>query len=451
MQALAVIEQNKLELYEPHTKQLEIHALKKAYRAFMAGNRVGKTWCGSMETAYHLTGLYPSWWTGLRFDRPTNVWAATDTFASLRNALIPLYLGGVDEADYGKGSIPKHLITKWTMSKGVSGVIDYVRIKHVSGGESTLIFKSYDQGRQKFQGAKIDFIHLDEEPDIGIFSECAMRIATTGGGVLLTMTPLLGMSDVCMKFLDGKNASYGYVQASWEDNPHLSPEDKVRLEAGTEPHLLEARSKGIPAVGSGKVYPVLEKHILVDEFQLPDHFRHVYGLDFGWNNTAVVFAAIDDNTDTVYLYDCYKQGKQTPEQHSANLTPRGIKNIPGVCDPSKGGVSQTDGVAAFDKYVDLGLNLTVADNTVNTGVMTVLAMMNAGTIKVFDNGAMQEWLREFRMYGRDEKGKIKKEHDHLMDATRYVIMSGLRLAKPKRRKNFVSQLFNRNRPKGWAV
>lgn len=399
----------------------------------------------------HLTGRYPKWWKGLRFDRPVQMWAATDTFASLRNALIPLYMGGLEESDYGKGAIPKNCIAKWQMLTGVRGVIDYVRVKHVSGGESTLTFKSYDQGREKFQGAKMDFLHLDEEPDEGIFSESAMRIATTGGGVLLTMTPLQGMSNVCLKFLEGSDKNYGYVQASWQDNPHLSEKDISHLTSGSEPHLLEARSKGIPAVGSGKVYPVLEEHILVEPFELPDYFRHVYALDFGWENTAVVFLAYDPETDIAYLYDSYKQGRQTPEQHVANLLSRGVRSMPGVCDPAKGGRSQTDGQQSFELYINAGLDMTPADNSTEAGVMQVLTRLQAGTLKIFNTPNNEPWMREFRLYGRDEKGRIKKVNDHLMDATRYGIMSGLELAKPKKRRDFSDLMSPRKRTNLWAV
>jgi Terminase RNaseH-like domain len=40
--------------------------------------------------------------------------------------------------------------------------------------------------------------------------------------------------------------------------------------------------------------------------------------------------------------------------------------------------------------------------------------------------SLTNWFREFRKYHRDDKGsgKIVKRDDHLMDATRYLIISG---------------------------
>jgi len=64
-------------------------------------------------------------------------------------------------------------------------------------------FKSYDQGREAFQGTEQDGIWLDEEPPEDVYTECLLRTMTNNGLVMLTFTPLRGMSSVVLAFLPG--------------------------------------------------------------------------------------------------------------------------------------------------------------------------------------------------------------------------------------------------------
>lgn len=436
---------------------------------FLAGNRTGKTTAGSMEGSYHLTGRYPADWTGRRFSHPISMWAASDTTQSTRDALQYAYLGDINILDasasivltegsqpqspFGCGSIPKDCIINYTKARNVVDAVDTVRVRHVSGGESILGFKSYDQGRQKFQGTAKHVIHLDEEPPVEILSECKMRIAGTGvnGLLFLTMTPLLGMSDVCLAFLDDTRDTSTYVQASWSDAPHLSDKDKLELLSQMLPHEIEAREKGVPALGSGKVYPVEEEQILCAPFPIPQHFKQMYGLDFGWNATAACFFAYDSEADVLYLTDEYKQGQREPSAHASTLKYKGAKWMPGLCDPAGGGSAQADGKKLIEMYEEESLRLTVADNAVDAGIMAMLERMRSGRLKVFNTCGM--WVTEFRRYARDENGKIIKKNDHLLDAARYAVMSGIPLAiqKPYEKRDLYDVNAPRKITSPWGV
>lgn len=424
---------NKLALYKPYDKQQQFHNAGADYRIrmFLAANRTGKTYSGVQEGAYHLTGLYPKWWKGKRFEKPIRMWAATVTNESTMAILQQEYLGGALLDDFGSGSIPKEYIDfdNIRYSRAITGLVEEIRIKHTSGGWSRLVFKSYQQGREKFQGTAMDFIHLDEEPPQDIFSECTTRLATTKGHLILTMTPLSGMTAVCEKFLEGNAKGHWYVNATWEDNPYLDQEEMEDLAASYAPHEKEARMKGIPALGSGKVYPVTESSIEIEPFLIPKHFVPLWGLDFGWNNTAAVVGHLDRDTDTIYLTDCYLNGAAvqggeglTPAQHAAIMPPI-MRLSKGVCDPAGGGTSQASGERAIDQYKEF-FDMEPADNSVEPGLMEVLQRMRQGRLKVFKSPNMEPWWKEFRTYARDEKGGIRKRNDHLMDATRYLVVSG---------------------------
>lgn len=212
------------------------------------------------------------------------------------------------------------------------------------------------------------------------------------------------------------------IQCGWDDVPHLSASIKAKLLASTLPYQRDARSKGIPSLGSGAIYPVPESDIVCDPFRIPEFWKRAYGLDVGWKKTACIWGAIDPVSDTVYLYSAHYRGESPPSTHAAAIGARGTW-VPGVIDPAARGRSQSDGEVLIQTYRDLGLDLMPADNAVDAGLFEVWERLETGRLKVFRT--LLDWLAEFRMYRRDEKGRIVKEFDHLMDATRYLIRSGL--------------------------
>jgi len=445
-----IIEAARLELkkqfyeYQPHEKQRKFHdaGLKAKERLFLAGNRTGKTYCGIVESAMHLTGNYPQWWQGKRFSRPIKAWAASVTSALTSEVLERGYVDVIAE----------DLIIKHNSLRS-----SYL-IKHSSGGISEITFKSYEQGRKKFQAAKLDLIHLDEEPPQDIYTECLMRLMSTEednkGIVLLTMTPLLGLTDLILQFQErivskevedktGKKITIKenikcdegmvfknkfYIQASWDDNPHLLEAQKEEIALNLKPHEREAREKGIPSLGSGLVYPFILDGITVPPFAIPEHWGRVYALDFGWTNpTAALFAAYDRDSDVVYLTAEYYVAERTPQQHAHQLIQMGAANIHGVYDPAGEQSSQRDGGDLATLYRQSGLKyLSKANNSKEEGVMKVAQRFQNSQLKIFNN--LRHTQRELAKYCRDEQGKIQKGDDHLMDCMRYLMMSGLQLA-----------------------
>lgn len=192
--------------YAKHLEFFEAGA-KYRERCFMAANRVGKTFgAGGYETAVHLTGEYPHWWAGRRFEKPVKWWAAGKTNETTRDIIQATLLGAIAQRDGrkhfdGTGVIPGHTLGSLTWKQGVSDLVDTIKIRHASGGWSTLGLKSYQQGRGSFEGTSLHGIWLDEEPPEDVYGECLIRTATTDGIVMLTFTPLGGMSEVVMGFL----------------------------------------------------------------------------------------------------------------------------------------------------------------------------------------------------------------------------------------------------------
>lgn len=399
-------------------------------RLMIAANRVGKTeGVGLYELVVHMTGDYPDWWTGRRFDRPVKCWAAGDTGKNVREILQAKLLGPLTEM--GTGLLPLQNIADYKRGSGVAESIELLYVHHKSGGTSKLVFKSYDQRRVSFQGTEQDVILLDEEPPLDIYVECLLRTMTNNGLLMLTFTPLSGLSEVVLSFCQGGRTDVPvegkYVtNATWDDVPHLSKAVKDELWSKVPPYQRDARSKGIPQLGSGAIYPVGETEITVKPFEIPKHWVRGYGMDVGWNKTAGVWGAKNRETGEIFLYSEYYRGQAEPSIHAEAFRSRG-KWMEGVIDPASRGRSQNDGTQLIESYNDLGLKLHPADNSREAGIYEVWQALSDGRLKVMSN--LQNWLAEYRVYRRDEKGRVVKENDHLMDATRYLMMSGQDLMK----------------------
>ena len=410
-----------------YAKHVDFFAAGAAYRerAFVAGNRVGKTIVGGYETTCHLTGRYPEWWEGKRFNRPVPIWAAGDTSKTVKEILQSTLLGPPGEL--GTGLIPADAISKTTSRTGLADAVETVWVKHKSGGHSTLIFKSYDQRREAFQGTAQGFIWLDEECPLDIYAECLIRTMTTNGSIMLTFTPLSGLTDVVLQFLPGgtnpeSQGSRFVMMAGWDDVPHLTEASKAELMAAIPAYQRAARRTGTPQLGAGAIYPVPESDFVVPDFAIPDHWPRCYGLDVGWNRTAVIWGARNLDTDELYLYSEHYRGEGEPPVHVEAIRARGAW-VKGVIDPAARGRGQGDGLQLMQRYIDLGLDIEAADNGVESGLMAVYSRLIAGKLKVF--GSLQNWLAEYRLYRRDTNGRVHKASDHLMDATRYMVVSGL--------------------------
>ena len=193
-----------------------------------------------------------------------------------------------------------------------------------------------------------------------------------------------------------------------------------------QPHMREARTQGTPTMGAGAIYPVPESVVVCEPFEIPDFWPRAYGLDVGWNRTAAAWGAWDRHSDTVYIYAEHYMGQAAPAVHASAIKARG-NWIWGAIDPASVGSGQIDGRKLREEYGREGLNLTDADNAVEAGIHACYQRMVSGRLKVFST--CRNWLAEFRIYRRSENGKIVKENDHLMDASRYLIMTGMRVAK----------------------
>lgn len=408
----------------------------------MAGNQLGKTWAGAYETAMHLTGEYPDWWEGHRFDGPIVALAGSESAELTRDGVQRLLIGPPDrEEEWGTGAIPQRAMSGRTRRMGVSNALDSVTVRHKSGGHSTIYFKSYDQGRTKWQANTVHFVWFDEEPPSDVYFEGITRTNATKGRVMVTFTPLKGMSDVVARFLleEGQAGSEDRttVTMTIEDAEHFTPEERAKIIGSYPPHERDARTRGIPTLGSGLIFPIAEEEIVVEPFAIPAHWAQIGGLDFGFDHPfGAVWLAHDRDSDVIYVTADYRKSHATPVIHAAALKPKGDW-IPWAW-PHDGLRRDKDqsGEEYKELYTHQGLNMLPEKATwegggygVEEGVISMLDRMQTGRWKVFKS--CSSWLEERRLYHRKD-GVIVKERDDVISASRYAYMM-LRFAsvKPK--------------------
>lgn len=416
---------------EKYPKFLDFFSSGKRYkqRGLIAANRVGKSNTGITELVYHVTGEYPEWWDGFRFDRPITAYIAGDRGDTVRDALQEILIGsGTIDAKQSEGLLPGDKILNTSQFPGIPGLIGTYWVKHKKG-TSIIKIKTYQAGRDAFEGFKADYVMLDEEVPRDIFSECVTRTMTTKGLVVVTFTPDKGLTDTYLYFADPNNQSFvKTINVTWDDVPHLSEEDKKRLLASYSPQERDCRSKGIPYLGKGKIYNIVEDKFLTEPVKINRWWPRMFGMDVGYSHpTACIWCAWDRESDVVYVYSTYKQSEVQPGVHASAILARGSW-IPGVVDTSANRQSETDQRRLSDIYRKFGIDLYFAKKgkgSVEEGILEVYDRLDSGRLKIFSN--LTDIIDEIRLYRRDDKSQIVKKNDDLLDALRYAITYGLGL------------------------
>lgn len=439
-EANLALSQFKLADYTPYPKQLDFHRAgadpKVRERLLKAGNQLGKTLAAAFEAAMHLTGLYPDGWEGATFPHPTTGWAASETSQGTRDTVQRLLLGPVGA--WGTGAIPAEtIIDIKRAAHGVSDAVETILVRHVDGGISRVTLKTYDQGRERWQGETLDWVWFDEEPPLDIYIEGLTRTNATDGIAWLTFTPLKGMSDVVKRFLIDKVEGTHVTNMTIHDALHYTEDQRRSIINSYPAHERDARSLGTPMLGSGRIYPIDEATLKVKAFPIPAHWPRIAGMDFGWTHPgAAAWLAYDRDSDTIYVYDAHREKEKTPDQWSLLLRGKGAW-IP-VAWPHDGenSTQASAGKSLAKQYRDNGVNMLNnrathppdpkqkqeegdGGNAVWPGIQDILDRMLSARFKVFEH--LNDVFEEIRMY-HIEDGKIVKVDDDLLDAIRIGTM-----------------------------
>lgn len=333
--------------------------------------------------------------------------------------------------------IPGECILDTPTGSSLKQAFDFAKVRHVSGGESILYFRSYDQGSDRVQAMTLDFAWADEEPKEDYYYELLARTSAVQGPIYMTMTPLKGMTKIVQKFMSERPAGTIIISMTLEDALHYSAEQRASLIASYPAYIREARAYGRPSKGSGVVYPVTDESITCDPLPIPSFWRQIAGLDLGGSGegghpTAAVRLAHDPEGDIVYVTQTYRKKGGPIYEHAAALRAWGA-NLPWAWPADALQHERKSGEAIKDMFQGHGLTMLPefaqfedGSTGVEVGVEKIYERMLTGRWRVFKH--LNDYFAEFGMYHRKE-GVIVKENDDIMDAKRYALAM-LRFAEP---------------------
>ena len=402
-------------------------------RLLMAANQIGKTRSAAAEVAIHATGLYPNWWEGKTFPNAVDCWCAAETTEDCKKIIQSELLG--KSGEHGTGWIPEDRINGVTFRQsGIPEVVEMIKVKHVTGQQSTITLKTYQMEARAFRGDKIDVVWGDELMPMDIYVECLTRLITRKGIILVTFTPVEGATEVVRHFLDPPEGASIYMRnIGWNDVTHLDEQTKKNLMLSYPPHVRDTRTKGTPMLGMGAIFPISDDDLMVAPFDIPSHWARINGIDFGIGHPAAgAFCAHDRDTDTFYVYDCYKTPGETPIYHAHAMKKHG-EWIPNAWPHDGIQREKSSNIALKDIYRSHKLymlkdyakfpanhHMDPNGNSRDAGLHEMYEYMRVGRFKVFST--LNRWFEEKRLYHRDEKGIVVAEIDDILSATRYAFM-----------------------------
>ena len=428
-----------------HKKQVAFHKCQKRNRWVFGGNRSGKTECGAVECVYMARGIHP-----YRKNREN----AQGWVVSLSQQV---------QRDVAQKKILHYLRRDWieevVMLSGrkdapESGVIDFIRIKNVFGGISVIGFKSCDQGREKFQGASLDFVWFDEEPPEDIYLECRMRVMDKKGDIFGTMTPLKGLTFVYNEIYLNRmhNPEVWYEFMEWSDNPYLDGEEVATMEGCMDERALQSRKFGRFGASEGLVYPEFEEAVhVIEPFEVPKEWQDNISIDPGLNNPLSAHWYAVDFDDNVYVtYEHYEAGRDI-EYHAAEI--QRICEKLGWKRDYRGRVCALIDSAAKQKtlsgvqsvaelFYERGILVNPdVDKDLFAGIARVKGYLRRdnGLPNIYVFSCCTQLIREIKGYFWGNGDAPRKADDHALDEMRYYLMSRPKKIPPKQEKSVIQK------------
>lgn len=438
-----VAEQNKLyEWFDPKFPYRWQHEFFAAgawanQRCLIAANGVGKSITTCTEFAMHITGRYPPWWKGTRFDYGGwEAWIGSiDNDMQKRGPQRALL--GRELESVGTALIPADAIKGYELRQaGVKSVVDTLVVSHVSGKPVTVKWLTFEQGWRKWQSGDPKIILWDEEPDENnvdqkdIMTETLTRLVRNKGIWMVGYTPLLGETNLTAHFMNSTDPGVWHIGATWDDAPHMDAEQRRLIESQYPAHQRDARTKGVPMLGTGRIFTVGDSDIMIDPIHIPDHWARICGLDFGMAHpAAAAWIAWDRDTGIFYLYHCWRKENVKTIEHAQVVNAQG-KWIP-VAWPHDG---EKRDPKSGKKFADIYRSehevnmLTKSARYKNEEggsqaqwpiIEELRILMEAGKFKVFRT--CRDWLAEFSSY-HVKDGNIVAKRDDTLKASFYAMM-----------------------------
>lgn len=411
-----------------HKKQMEFHRSQAGNRWIFGGNRTGKTECGAVETVWLARGIHP-----FRPNRQNiSCWVVSLSTQVQRDVAQAKILEYLD-----KSWIAEIVMVTGRKDSMKNGVIDYILVKNVFGGLSKIGFKSCEAGREKFQGASLDFVWFDEEPPYDIYLECKMRVMDKRGFLFGTMTPLKGLTWVYDEIYlnSGRDARVWSIFVEWADNPFLSKEEIEHLSATMSGDMLRTRCHGQFYSGAGLIYGEFDPALhVVEPFAVPEEWFDKISIDPGLNNPTSVHWYAVDGDGVVYVIAEHYEAQREISYHALKIKEicgrlgwRGGKfGIEALIDSAANQRTLAASKSVAELFYEQGICVnTKVDKDLFSGINRVKSYLKplSGQPKLFIFSNCVNLIREIKGYRWGEGERPVKADDHALDELRYYIAS----------------------------
>lgn len=448
----------RLDFYRPNDKQREFHNATEREVMLRAGNQNGKTHAAGAQIAMDALAMYPPWYEGRKFLKPPAIerpmewlgWCASTEAAKVRDNIQLKLMGSVADGDMGTGLIPlDNIIGKPLMSRNISGMVDSINLRRETGGKAVIRFKTYEQGRTAFQGEATDEVLLDEDisrTDDSIYGEVVARMVTTGGRILSSLTPLLGLSPLRKRFKQKLGPSMREIlmtiwDAAVSKGGHIPDEEIPGIIASFPANERETRAFGADLQGEGAVFdtPKAQFAERLDPATIPPYWPWMWGFDFRHSGSltsghpfAAVLVCWDRDADVIHVVHAIRMlGLASTHVATMKQHPMWDALVAWPHDGGRGG-SIIDGATVAQVYKKLGMNMRPTHATFpsggfkfENGIDEMQNRLASKRLRVAEH--LFEWFDEYQGYHR-EKGLVVKVDDDLLSATRQAVMD-IRFAK----------------------
>ena len=433
---------NKMKFFEPEDWQQNAIALgaTQDIRMVSAGNRLGKTFFSTYETAIHATGKYPDDWNGLRFDKPINIMVMGWDWTQLcrPKATQELLLGKPDER--GSGWLPREDMVKMVPKVGLQNTVSTVYVKHydelgVYDGDSRITFDVYSAGMGTLMGTEIDFALLDEQVPADIFAQVKRRLWSARGSLLYVATPEHGRDEVIDSFWNDDGIHHdGLIRVTLWDSSLFTDDEKKKMYDTTAPWARSYAIEGIPSAGSGSVFAgILKETLLEPVIDIKPNWKRMSAADLGYkDDMAFTFIAKDPKTGIHYLYKergytqtdaviCASGVKPLQEGFIPMILPADGDSERGLGDTYRSIFKSAGLIMTEEQARNWHYDPTGKDRAIKPGIIYMRELMQAGLFKVHPSCA--NFLREYSLYSYDTNGKFIDKDNHYIDSARYCLMA----------------------------
>jgi phage terminase large subunit-like protein len=441
---IELLEDNPLQAFEPnYSQQHDFLSSRKTVKGFFGGNRSGKTTTGIVDDIIQAVPreFLPEHLLPYKFwDPPFLCRIVSPDFTSTME-------GAIFET-----------IRKWVPRSALKGgswdaAYDKQRrmLRFVEG--SWFQFLTAEQDVDKHSGAALDRVHFDEEPPgekgLQLYRENMMRLIDRAGQILITMTPLFGMSWVYDEIWQKRGEDHIFVTtADMDSNTTLDSDAKRLMLSGLSQEEIQARKEGRFVHFAGHIYSEFGERHLVDP-PSPEHVRQLdtmVSIDPGVRRMAAVWGGFDKDNSCVLYDELYAEGmtvEQAVEAINAKNAEWGITPMAYIIDPSARNRTLTNAEQVTSEFARYGIYCVPGQNAVEPGIFQTKRRLQAEPAALYVSRAC-EWFRwEIQRYRYDPKNTSVplKEHDHLMDASRYLLMARAWGAPPKPANNMTRSRF----------